>query len=177
MRRDIRDFNGLRILNSTNHSDERGRAYKYSIPSDPISQTLLVTENDNAATFRGMHIQIPPYSEEKIVKCIQGSILDFILDLREDSTSKGDWCAIKLTSESRDAILIPSGFAHGYQTLENNTKVLYLISGIYNPDASRTISFSDPKVNLELPLPISRISNRDSTGIGLDRYFEILKAE
>ena len=112
-------------------------------------------------TLRGMHFQNPPHAEVKIVSCIAGSIYDVIVDLRPQSPSYLKWQGFELTASNRRILYIPSGFAHGFQTLEDDTEVLYAMSAEYVPDAARGVRWDDPAFQVKWPLPVSVISDRD----------------
>lgn len=118
--------------------------------------------NPRAGTVRGMHFQIPPASETKIVRCIRGGIYDVIIDLREDSPTFRQYFGVDLTDDNRRALVVPEGFAHGLQTLVDDTEVLYLVTEFYTPGCERGIRFNDPKIGIQWPLPVTAISPKDS---------------
>jgi dTDP-4-dehydrorhamnose 3,5-epimerase len=121
-----------------------------------------VAFNDRAGTVRGMHWQEPPYAETKVVRCLTGAIHDVIVDLRPDSSTRGRWVGVELTAASRRMLYVPKGFAHGYQTLEPATEVLYLISARYAPEAARGFRFDDPAAGIAWPECDARtVSERD----------------
>ncbi|HMG74741.1 MAG TPA: dTDP-4-dehydrorhamnose 3,5-epimerase [Pyrinomonadaceae bacterium] len=125
--------------------------------------------NKRRGTIRGMHYQIPPHAEAKLVRCTAGAIYDIIIDLREDSSSRYQWLAVELTAKNRLMIYIPEGFAHGYQTLEDSTEVLYQISNYYHPESARGFRFDDPGFVVKWPLPVSVISERDRSYADFER--------
>ena len=112
-------------------------------------------------TFRGMHYQISPFQETKIIRCTQGAIYDIIIDLREESPTFCKWVGVELTPENNKMLYVPKDFAHGFITLENNTSVHYLVSEFYTPNSERGIKWDDPKFGIKLPIPISLISEKD----------------
>jgi dTDP-4-dehydrorhamnose 3,5-epimerase len=114
-----------------------------------------------AGTLRGMHFQIEPYSEVKLVSCIRGALLDVIVDLRPDSEQFRQWQAVELTESNGRSLYIPRGFAHGFQTLRDNTEVHYLISEFYAPGSASGVRHNDPALGIEWPLPVSVISKKD----------------
>jgi dTDP-4-dehydrorhamnose 3,5-epimerase len=120
-----------------------------------------VAYNECAGTIRGLHYQIGAHAEEKLVRCTAGRLWDVVLDLRQDSATFGRAFAIELTAENHLALYIPSGCAHGYQTLAPSTEALYLISRPYASEAARGIAFDDPAVGISWPLPVAAISERD----------------
>jgi dTDP-4-dehydrorhamnose 3,5-epimerase len=114
-----------------------------------------------AGTLRGMHFQKAPHAEVKVVRCAKGSIWDVIVDLREDSPTRGQWQGFTLSAESWTQLYIPSGFAHGFQTLSEGAEVSYLISEFYTPEAATGVRYDDPAFSIAWPLPVSAISERD----------------
>jgi dTDP-4-dehydrorhamnose 3,5-epimerase len=121
-----------------------------------------VAYNREAATLRGMHFQLPPHSEAKLVSCVVGALYDVAIDLRPDSATYGLWVGVELRGETGAMLYVPEGFAHGYLTLEPNTKVEYLISAYYAPDAARGVRWDDPRFGVVWPMRPQLISQRDS---------------
>jgi dTDP-4-dehydrorhamnose 3,5-epimerase len=117
--------------------------------------------NKRRGTFRGMHFQISPHQEVKLVRCTAGSIYDVIIDLRKDSFSFLKWIGVELSASNRLMLYVPEGFAHGFQTLEDNTEVVYQISEYYHPESARGVRWDDPAFGIRWPLPVSVISERD----------------
>jgi dTDP-4-dehydrorhamnose 3,5-epimerase len=113
--------------------------------------------NSAKGTLRGMHYQNPPHGEDKLVYCPRGSIFDVMVDIRKDSKTYLQWHGEVLSSENLNMFLIPKGFAHGYQTLENDTLVSYLVSEFYKPGGEGGIRWDDPKVGIKWPNFSSRI--------------------
>lgn len=151
--------------------DERGGFRKVfdavadRIPADFRSLTeVAISHNLTAGTVRGMHWQDDPFGQTKVVWVGSGRILDVLVDVRADSASYGTWVSVELSAESPDAVLIPTGVAHGFQTLDDNTSVVYLMSGGYAPESARTLHWADPTVAIEWPLPVSIISDSDRRG-------------
>ena len=112
-------------------------------------------------TLRGMHYQLPPSAEAKFVRCTRGALFDVIVDLRDGSATKGKWSGIQLTPESGLMLYVPEGFAHGYQTLEDDTEMYYLTSAPYDRHAARGVRHNDPAFGIQWPLPVSVISEAD----------------
>ena len=121
-------------------------------------------------TLRGMHFQKPPYSEIKLVRCIQGSVFDVIIDLRKDSPTFLKWFGAELSAENKLMMYIPEGFAHGFQTLEDNSGLLYMHTAYYSPEAEDGLRYNDPQVNISWPLEISEISMRDTNHDILEKF-------
>lgn len=118
--------------------------------------------NHRRGTVRGMHWQVPPHAETKLVRCIQGGIYDVIVDMREDSATYRHWVGVDLTAENHRALYIPEGCAHGFQTLEDATEVFYMITEYYTPAAARGMRWNDPAINVAWPLAVTVISERDA---------------
>lgn len=136
------------------------------------SETIL------KGTVRGMHFQLNPYKEEKIVTCLRGSIFDVVVDLRYNSPTFLQWHAEILSSENNNSLAIPEGCAHGFQTLEDDCKLIYLHTEIYNPDFEGSINAMDPMVGINWPMPVSEISNKDANHPFIDElYLGVLKNE
>jgi dTDP-4-dehydrorhamnose 3,5-epimerase len=120
-----------------------------------------VSHNIESGTLRGMHFQWPPSSEAKLVRCERGRVYDVIIDLRPDSATFTHHFGVVLDSDHRNALFIPPGFAHGFQTLEANSDVVYMMSDLYRPELAGGVRFDDPAFNIDWPLPVSRIIGRD----------------
>ena len=119
--------------------------------------------NKRKGTLRGMHYQAPPFAETKIVRCTRGAIHDVIIDLRADSLTFMRHFAVILSADSRKAVYIPTGFAHGFQTLEDDSEVLYQISQFYSPEHSRGVRWDDPAFGIAWPPDERTMSDRDRT--------------
>jgi dTDP-4-dehydrorhamnose 3,5-epimerase len=103
-------------------------------------------------TLRGMHYQAAPYGEAKLMRCIRGAIYDVIVDLRPGSPTYMQWLGVELTADNRRALYVPKGFAHGYQTLVDDTEVFYPVSQFYTPGSERGVRWNDPAFSIEWPL-------------------------
>lgn len=122
-----------------------------------------ISYNRKRGTIRGMHYQAAPYAETKIIRCTKGKIFDVIIDLREESKTFNRWEGFELSAENYKMLYIPEGFAHGFQTLEDNTEIFYQMSQIHMPDYSRGIRYDDKRFQIEWPLPNPIISQKDMT--------------
>jgi dTDP-4-dehydrorhamnose 3,5-epimerase len=120
-----------------------------------------ISFNKKRGTLRGMHYQIEPFPEAKVVRCTMGAIYDVILDLRPESPTFKQWFAVELTAENRRALYVPEGFAHGFQTLVDNTEVFYQMSEFHHPECARGVRWDDLAFGIEWPVAISRISKAD----------------
>jgi len=120
-----------------------------------------ISYNKRKGTLRGMHYQIDPYAEAKLVRCTMGAIFDVIIDLRPDSKTYMQWISIELTAENRKMIYIPEGFANGFQTLVDNTEVFYQMSVFYTPRYARAVRWNDPQFKILWPEADRIISGKD----------------
>lgn len=112
-------------------------------------------------TIRGMHFQRPPKAEVKLVRCVRGAALDVIVDIRAGSSTYGHWTTCTLSASARNAIYIPRGFAHGFQTLEPDTELMYFVSEFYSPEQEGGLRYDDPALNIIWPLPAANVSPKD----------------
>ncbi len=120
-----------------------------------------ISYNLKRGTLRGMHYQIPPAAETKIVRCVRGAICDVIVDMRPESPTFLCHVAVELSADNHRALYIPELFAHGFQTLTDDVEVEYQMSALYDPAYSRGLRHDDPVLNIAWPLPVSVISPRD----------------
>jgi dTDP-4-dehydrorhamnose 3,5-epimerase len=120
-----------------------------------------VSFNRRKGTLRGMHRQRPPYEEVKLIRCVRGSLLDVIIDLRPESASYKQWIGVELSAGNRRMLYVPHGFAHGFQTLEDETETFYMVSEPYVPGAEAGVRWDDPMFAIEWPLGPSEISEKD----------------
>jgi dTDP-4-dehydrorhamnose 3,5-epimerase len=122
-----------------------------------------ISYNRRRGTFRGMHFQWPPSREAKLVRCLRGSIIDLLLDLRPDSSTFLHHIRVTLDDSSRNSVYIPSGLGHGFQTLADDAEVQYHMTDEFRPDLAGGFCWDDPAFAIELPLPISVIATRDAS--------------
>lgn len=122
-----------------------------------------VSFNKTRGTLRGMHYQAKPCEEVKLIRCTKGAIYDVIVDIRPGSDTFKQWTAVELTSENHKALYVPKGFAHGFQTLEDHTEVLYQISEAYHPEYSRGVRWDDPSLEITWPLQAGLVASRDES--------------
>jgi dTDP-4-dehydrorhamnose 3,5-epimerase len=122
--------------------------------------------------IRGMHYQIPPYGEIKMVRCIAGAINDIVIDLRDGSKTFLNWISVELSAENKKMIYIPEGFAHGFQTVTDNCELIYHHSAFYTLGSERGIRYNDPLINIQWPLPLTEISERDQSHVLLNESFK-----
>lgn len=134
---------------------EKGLETRFAQHSTSFTKTV--------GSIRGLHYQRSPDLETKLVRCTRGAIYDVIVDLRRGSPSFGRWIAIELSADHGTQLYIPRGFAHGFQTLEPDTEILYLISPAYVPGGAAGVRYDDPSLSINWPLPVTEISERDRT--------------
>lgn len=119
------------------------------------------TYTGDAGILRGMHFQRPPHAEMKLVTCLRGEVFDVAIDLRRDSPTQLKWHAERLSAENQRTLVIPEGFAHGFQTMTEDCEMLYLHTAAYHPDAEGGIDALDPRLGIGWPLPSPKRSHRD----------------
>lgn len=120
-----------------------------------------ISFNKRRGTVRGMHFQAAPHLETKLVRCLAGAVLDVVVDLRRESPTYLKSASIELNSENRTALYIPAGLGHGFQTLQDNSELLYMIDVRYEPSAARGVRWNDPAFTVSWPEPVTIISPRD----------------
>jgi len=139
--------------------------------SGPIAQ-INHTYTQKQGVVRGMHFQYPPHAEVKLVSCIRGEVWDVAVDLRKDSSTFLQWHAEKLSIKNGCALLIPEGFAHGFQTLSADCELIYLHSAPYMPNAEGALNILDTKMDIKWPFVISETSERDKQHPMINSNFE-----
>ena len=128
---------------------------------DSVFEQCNISYNRHAGTLRGMHFQIAPHEEAKLVRCTAGAIYDVIVDLRARSATFGRHVGVELSASNRRMLYVPRGFAHGFQTLEDATEVFYQMSSVFVPGFASGLRHDDPVLGIEGPRPVSVISPRD----------------
>lgn len=117
--------------------------------------------NKKKGTVRGMHFQHSPYAETKLIRCTKGAIYDVIIDLRKDSPTYKQWIGVELTEQNHKMLYVPENFAHGFITLEDDTEVAYQVTQYYTPGAEGGIRWNDPSFNIQWPVPVDLVSDKD----------------
>jgi len=135
-------------------------AFAFAWGDRPITQVNL-SSTESVGSVRGLHLQAPPHSEAKLVRCLRGRVWDVAVDLRQRSLTYGLWHATELSPQAANALLIPEGCAHGFQVLEPNSELLYLHSGAWVPEAEMGVHIKDPQLAITWPLPPCGLSERD----------------
>lgn len=161
---------GAFIIEPDRIEDERGffaRTFcRQEFEKHGVNPNLVqcsVSFNTKKGTIRGMHYQVKPHEEVRLVRCTRGAMYDVILDLRVDSPTFKQWTAVELTAENRTMAYIPEGFAHGFQTLEDNTEVFYQMSEFYHPECARGARWDDPAFGIVWPIDEKTISCKDAS--------------
>jgi dTDP-4-dehydrorhamnose 3,5-epimerase len=149
--------------------DERGffaRAFcknelaEHGLPNEIVQANLSF--NHRRGTLRGMHMQVPPHGEDKMVRCIAGAIWDAIVDLRPGSPTYLKWFGVELSAANRLMLYVPKGFAHGYQSLTDGSEVLYMVTQFYTPGAERGLRWNDPAFGIPWPVSDPILSPKDA---------------
>jgi dTDP-4-dehydrorhamnose 3,5-epimerase len=163
-------INGAYLIEIQPIADERG-FFARSFCTDEFQQHGLnsnfvqcnVSFTSQRGTIRGMHYQVAPDTETKLVRCTRGAIYDVIVDLRAESPTFKQWISAELTADNHQMFYIPPGCAHGFQSLVDDTEVFYQMSGVYNAAAARGVRWNDPAFGIKMPLAVSCINQRDSS--------------
>ena len=169
-------ISGLYIIEPELKKDERGyfsrifcqeelarNGLDFGIVQANISLTL------QKGTVRGMHFQKEPKAEAKIVRCLRGIVYDVVIDLRKESPTFEQWVAEELSGDNKKMFYIPKDFAHGFQSLTENCEMEYFMSEFYSPEHASGVRWDDPKLEIEWPLPVSGISDKDKNWPLIDR--------
>ena len=127
-----------------------------------------LVRNSLPGTLRGLHYQVPPWGETKVIHCVSGEVLDILVDLRRESPSFRAVESFHLSAAQPNLLYVPEGLAHGYQTLRHNSTIHYLMGSVYKPEAQRGIAWDDPLLDIEWPVPNPILSDRDRRHPPLD---------
>jgi dTDP-4-dehydrorhamnose 3,5-epimerase len=128
---------------------------------NPAVAQCNISFNRQRGTLRGLHYQAPPKGEAKLVRCTRGALYDVVADLRPGSPTFCRWSAVQLSAENYQMLYIPAGLAHGFQTLRDDTELFYQMSEFYDPGSARGLRWDDPTFQINWPLPITAVSERD----------------
>lgn len=172
-------FLGLTLVQRKANEDHRGflsrffcaeecRDAGFNKPIAQINQTLTRAKG----AVRGLHFQHPPHAEIKLISCLHGEIFDVAVDLRHDSPTYLKWYSTILTAQNRQSLLIPEGFAHGFQALTENCELIYLHTAAYHSEEEGALNVVDPTLNIAWPLAISEMSERDRQHKMIDQDFQ-----
>lgn len=172
------EMNDLFVIEPNIFADERGSFYRVFCQDEmeDIFKTTIKQVNhsitNQKGSVRGLHFQYEPNCEVKMVKCIKGSVFDVVVDIRKDSSTFLKSFSIELTEKNRKMLLIPKGFAHGFQTLENDTELLYFHSNVYVSSNEGALHVKDPLLQIKWPLNVINLSKRDEEHKFLDNNFK-----
>ena len=167
---------GAWLIKPSIREDERGRFFRawcshefeeHGISFAPVQANMGFSFRKG--TTRGMHFQIHPAREAKLIRCTGGSIFDVALDIRPESETFGKWFGTELSAENGCMLYVPEGCAHGYQTLEDDTEMYYMTSVVYTPAAARGVRFDDPAFNIEWPVLPTVVSEQDRSWLLFER--------
>lgn len=162
------EISGVWLIDPIPHEDNRGRFFRAwcvhefterGINFVPVQANMGLSFRKG--TVRGMHFQVEPALEAKLVRCTRGAMFDVVLDFRPNSKTYGKWYGVELTADNGRMLYLPERCAHGYQTLEDRTEMHYMASHIYTPSAARGARFDDPAFRIDWPLPVSIVSEQD----------------
>ena len=162
------DLPGAMIIDPERRGDDRGYFARVYCKKEfeqhglfvPVVQTNM-SFSKHKGTLRGLHYQVPPQSEDKLVRCSSGAIFDVLVDMRADSATYCRWFGAELSAENLRMLLVPKGFAHGFITLTDDVVVTYQVSEYFSPMAERGLRFDDPAFSIDWPVPVRVISDKD----------------
>ncbi|MFB1097905.1 dTDP-4-dehydrorhamnose 3,5-epimerase [Terribacillus sp. JSM ZJ617] len=161
-------LSGVVVISPTVHGDNRGWFMETHSSAKLIGNGIdlnFVQDNHSFSsekgTLRGLHYQMMPKAQTKLVRCTRGSIYDVAVDLREDSPTFKQWFGIELSAENKKQLLVPKGFAHGFITLTNDVEVQYKVDEVYSPEHDRNILWNDPEIGIEWPALEVTLSEKD----------------
>jgi len=162
-------LSGIYIVEMNKIEDERGffaRAWCQEEFEEaglvPKTVQINVGYSERKGTLRGMHYQETPHREVKLVRCTRGVLYDVVVDLRPESPTYKKWVGVELSSENHRMMYVPEGCAHGYQTLEDDTEMVYQTSEFYAPEVATGVRYNDPEFDIEWPMPVEVISDTDA---------------
>ena len=160
---------GAFVIDLERHVDERGSFARVwcarelkAVGIAPSLAQVSLSSNKRRRTLRGMHYSVAPHAEAKVVRCVRGAIYDVLLDLRSESSTHGTWLSEVLTADNGRAVYVPEGVAHGFQTLEDDSDVLYEISEFYDASSARGVRWNDPLFGIHWPDHDPILSRRDA---------------
>ncbi len=147
-----------KLIKTRKSGDQRGwfsETYNQASMATLGIEDIFVQDNHShselAGTLRGLHYQLPPCAQAKLVRCVRGAIFDVAVDLRQESPTYGHWIGATLTAENGDQLYVPVGFAHGFVTITNNTEVIYKCSDFYAPQHEAGVAWNDPQISIDWP--------------------------
>ena len=170
------DFPGLLIFEPVVFEDSRGyffESYNEKIFSAAGVEIKFIQDNQAKSTFgviRGLHFQLAPYSQTKLIRVLSGSILDVAVDIRQGSPTYGQAYSLELTAKNKKQLLVPKGFAHGYSVLSETAEVMYKCDEFYNKQSEGGLLYNDPKLNIDWMIPVNKavVADKDLLHPGID---------
>jgi dTDP-4-dehydrorhamnose 3,5-epimerase len=173
-------ISGVFVIELEAKSDERGFFARMFCEKEFAAnglETRFIQINNSLSikkgTLRGMHYQLAPAAEVKVVRCVRGRLFDVVLDLREGSPTFGKHFGAELTAENRQMMYVPRGFAHGFLTLEENSEAVYLVSNMYAADRERGVRWNDPRFNIRWPANPEVVSDKDAKQRDFDPAYHL----
>jgi len=166
------------------HGDNRGyfiETFRQELFEGAVGyQVNFIQDNESKSTkgvLRGLHYQLPPYTQAKLVRVIEGSVLDVAVDIRKSSSTFGQHVSVELTSENKRQLFVPHGFAHGFLVLSDSAIFSYKVDNYYSPEHDRGIAFDDNDLDIDwqLPLELLQLSNKDKTHPNLSDAFDLFE--
>ncbi len=158
-------LDGVYEIVPARHSDDRGffsETYNAAKLAEQGIELAFVQDNHSrskpAGVLRGLHYQLPPFAQDKLVRVVRGAILDVAIDIRASSPTYGKWLSLEISAEKWNQILVPKGYAHGFVTLVPDTEVIYKVSERYAPDHERSIRFDDPALGIDWRIPVDEVT-------------------
>jgi dTDP-4-dehydrorhamnose 3,5-epimerase len=169
---------GVRLIELEKRGDNRGFFARMfcvnEFEADGLVTNFVQVNNSltgKKGTLRGMHYQLMPAGEVKVVRCVRGSLWDAVIDLRPDSPTFGKWYGAELSAENRNMMYVPRGFAHGFLTLTDDAEAMYLVSAFYSPQDERGVRWNDPRFGIEWPIEPAEVSDKDGKWPDFDPDF------
>ena len=173
----VKSPEGLIVITPYVFNDERG-FFMETFRADQFEKVGIKEEfiQDNQSrsvkgVIRGLHFQVDPHEQSKLVRCIRGEVFDVAVDMRKKSDSFGKWFGVELTAENRRMIFVPQGFAHGIMTLTDDTEAFYLVNAFYAPEEERGLRYNDPQFGIEWPRQPTEVSPKDASWPDFDPVF------
>lgn len=161
------------LFEPTVYEDERGfffESFNQNVFEEAVGYPVKFVQDNHSKSaknvLRGLHYQLPPMAQGKLVRVVQGEVLDVAVDIRKESPTFGRWVSAKLSAENKNQLWIPEGFAHGFLTLSDTAEFLYKTTNFYSPEHDRTIVFNDKDLDIRWPVtPSLFLSEKDKNGV------------
>tara|TARA_B110000858_G_C17733575_1_gene441347 strand:+ start:328 stop:873 length:546 start_codon:yes stop_codon:yes gene_type:complete len=179
MQINVQPIEGLYLVELNSIEDSRGSFSRIfcsnelkNVMSNQNIVQINISKNNQKGLIRGIHYQKKPNAEVKLINCIKGKVYDVVVDLRINSKTFLQWCSYELSQDDNKMLIIPKGCAHGFQTLSENSNLLYFHSEFYSPDKEEGINYNDPVISIKWPLLISEVSKKDKEFKFLNNNFK-----